>query len=110
MAPPPTDWRALCAELIKALNEMVSSYNVPNQSALIESALGILAQPEPEGLTDEELDKVLFQAVNAYMETRGPFDGPVDHLRLDRAKARAAIAADRARWRRHLPTQPTTTP
>ena len=73
-------------------------------------ARAALAQPEPEGLTDEELDKVLFQAVNAYMETRGPFDGPVDHLRLDRAKARAAIAADRARWGRPLPTQPTTTP
>ena len=55
-----------------------------------------LAQPEPEGPADEALDKVLFQAVNAYMESRSPFGGPVDQRRLDRAKARAALA----RWGR----------
>jgi hypothetical protein len=53
-------------------------------------------QPEPEGPTDEELDKVLFQAVNAYMESVSPFGGPVDQRRLDRAKARAVLT----RWGR----------
>ena len=49
-------------------------------------------QPAPEGPTDEELDQVLFQAFKAYMESRSPFGGPVDQRRLDRAKARAALA------------------
>jgi hypothetical protein len=59
-------------------------------------AWAALAQPEPEGATDEELDKVLFQAVNAYMESVSPFGGPVDQRRLDRAKARAVLT----RWGR----------
>jgi hypothetical protein len=53
-------------------------------------------QPEPQGPTDEELDKTLFRALCDYMEQKSPFGGPTDEKQLDRAKARAALA----RWGR----------
>jgi hypothetical protein len=50
-----TDFRALCAELVEKLDELNCNFNIPNQSALIERAYEALAQPEPQGPTDEEL-------------------------------------------------------
>ena len=51
-----TDYKQLCAELTDALDNLSCNYNVPNQSALVERALAALAEPEPEGPTNEELE------------------------------------------------------
>jgi hypothetical protein len=57
--PTPTDWRALCAELADAarvareyVSEPCSTYDLDDALAAVDAAL---AQPEPQGLTDEEL-------------------------------------------------------
>ena len=49
------DYKKLCAELVEKLDELNCHYNVPNQSAIIERAHAALAEPEPEGPTDEEI-------------------------------------------------------
>jgi hypothetical protein len=52
---PPTDFRALCAELADELH----GYKVANPThcrALLDRARAALAQPEPQGPTDEEID------------------------------------------------------
>jgi hypothetical protein len=51
-----TDWKALCAELVDKLDELNCSFNIPNQSALIERTRAALARPEPEGPTDEAVE------------------------------------------------------
>ncbi len=48
----PTDFRALCAELLQEL-EHASAWDY--QKALKDQARAALAQPEPQGPTDEEL-------------------------------------------------------
>ena len=50
-----TDFRALCVELTEALDKLNCSFNVPNQSGLVERASAALAQPEPEGPTVMEI-------------------------------------------------------
>ena len=42
-----TDFRALCVELTDALDKLNCSFNVPNQSGLVERARAALAEPEP---------------------------------------------------------------
>jgi hypothetical protein len=42
------DFRALCAELVKRLDELNYNFDIPSQSALIEYALDALATPPPE--------------------------------------------------------------
>jgi hypothetical protein len=64
--------------------------------ALASEARAALAQPERQWPTDEEIDKVLFQAFTEYMEQESPFGGPTNQRQLDRAKARAVLA----RWGR----------
>jgi hypothetical protein len=93
---PPTDWRALCAELIEAAIDPCENDGFLSLVSVVDRIRTALSQPEREGPTDEELDQVLFQAWNAYMDSRSPFGGPVDQRRLDRAKARAVLA----RWGR----------
>ena len=59
----PTDWRALCAELVDELEEWVAFGDVGEielAHALIDRARAALAQPEPQGPTDEELGKLLY--------------------------------------------------
>lgn len=46
-----TDFRALCVELTDALDKLNCSFNVPNQSGLVERARNALAEPDPERLT-----------------------------------------------------------
>jgi hypothetical protein len=56
--PTPTDWRALCAELVDAHDAdegMSVSKWTANLTAAITRARAALAQPEPQGPTDEEL-------------------------------------------------------
>jgi hypothetical protein len=56
-----TDFRALCAELVEALNTNDYYDERSDEMAyagLLRRARAALAQPEPQGPTDEELDAV----------------------------------------------------
>ncbi len=55
--PTPTDWRALCAELLAALkSEGYAHWSIPpDEDELCLRARAALAQPEPVAPTDEEL-------------------------------------------------------
>ncbi len=64
--PTPTDWRALCAELLQAIDDLPWEYDWKGNpvgplaeidDAPFERARAALAQPEPQGATDEELDE-----------------------------------------------------
>ena len=46
-----TDWKALCAELVHGWTE---GHDIAGPMA---NARAFLSQPEPEGLTDEEIEK-----------------------------------------------------
>lgn len=98
-----TDFRALCAELVEKLDDLNCNYNIPNQSALIERARAALAQPEPEGPTDEELLRTYGLAKRDHN-----YEGPIDDWpkRAERAATVAGIRAVLARWGRPTP-QPT---
>ena len=91
--------RDLIQRLTEKLDHLHCQYNVPNQSALIAEARAYLAQPEPEGLTDEELLRAYGLAKRDHC-----YEGPIDDWpnRAERAATvhglRAVIAADRARW------------
>jgi hypothetical protein len=52
-----TDFRALCAELLQALETEGYAHwtQTPNEDELCLRARAALAQPEPQGVTDEEL-------------------------------------------------------
>ena len=83
------DYRALCAELLRSLE----NYPVqpPRDRDLCVRARALLAQPEAEGLTDQELLRC------------GKIATPCHDLKLwerELNMMRAAIAADRARWGR----------
>jgi len=80
-----TDFRALCAELVEKLDELNCNFNIPNQSALIERAYEALAQPKPQGPTDEELHQLW---LDLYAFHDGPTSGDVAEI------ARAVLA----RW------------
>jgi hypothetical protein len=52
----PTDWRALCAELVEALEyEGHMPIDGTWEGTLVKTARAALAQPKPQGPTDEEL-------------------------------------------------------
>jgi hypothetical protein len=53
----PTDWRALCAELLEAYEWCIDEYMTApaSEDALVQRARAALAQPEPQGPTDEEI-------------------------------------------------------
>lgn len=96
-------FRALCAELVEKLDDLNCHYNIPSQSALVDRAHTLLTQPEPEGLTDEELHAVARAAEVRSMREQGGLgasdaNGIAAQLQVQRlAGLRAAIAADRAR-------------
>ena len=93
--------RALCAELAQ---ELAEEYGVQREFnagdpllgsgaiELLSRARTALAQPELEGPTDEELDKVIFQAVWDHMDDADDLSND----EMDRLKARAVLA----RWSR----------
>ena len=100
--------RDLIQRLADALDHLNCEYNVPDQSALIAEARAYLSQPEPEELTDEELLAVLTQAVASFPPMHPEAKAlSVDEYdwELEARKARAVIAADRARWGRPTTTQ-----
>ena len=76
-------YRALCAELVDALDSGIPAGRI-RMSPLADRARALLAQPELEGPTDEELRGVFV--------TNGAWPGGL--------RAVADLAADRARWGR----------
>ena len=66
-----TDYKQLCAELLAALEEEASNWNLtPEDHPLVERARAALAEPEPEGPTDEELRELWCYG----MDTRSRWD------------------------------------
>ena len=103
-----TTTRDLIQRLTEKLDHLNCLYNVPDQSGLVEEAHAYLAQPEPEELTDEELLTALRQGVASFPPIHPEAEAlSVDEydLELEIRKARAVIAADRARWGRTTTTQ-----
>lgn len=72
-----TDYKQLCAELVAAWDDLPWQYNwkgdltgidgYPPDDSAVERARAALAEPEPEGPTDEEL----FDVAGAYAEDNG---------------------------------------
>jgi hypothetical protein len=96
-----TDFRALCAELSDNL-ELILGYFESDQCGtsdseeLIARARAALAQPEPQGPTDEELTLVYAYAVAAAV---GNQRGPFNKEDLEAAQL-AGLRAVLARWGR----------
>ena len=100
-------FRALCAELLAWADHAPSHYY--KRPALFDRARTLLAQPEPEGLTDEELLELMPQQFRDDLATvsrlaahgAGPDITPgIFRVSLNTGAldyARAVIAADRAR-------------
>ena len=82
---PETDYRALCAELLEWAERTSSHYY--KQADVIVRARAVLAQPAPQGPTDEELRQLWLEL---YAFHDGPTSGDVAEI------ARAALA----RWGR----------
>jgi hypothetical protein len=86
-----TDWRALCVELVDNLERYQcwyiedNGYGIDDLEALLRRASAALAQPEPQGPTDQELHQ-LWQEL--YIFHDGPTSGDVAEI------ARAVLA----RW------------
>jgi hypothetical protein len=120
------DYRALCAEFVSAVGQLTShgdspagpghrlilTADVDELEEIATRARAALAQPEPEGLTDEEIAKCLIAAGVDAME--GESDGTNRmywegwHEQII-AGSRAVIAVDRARWGRPV-IEPVPTP
>ena len=93
------DFRTLCD---KAVQLWAVTYDM---ESVIDEMRFALAQPEPEGPTDEELLAALSQAVASFppIHPEAKALSAVEYdLELEIRKARAVIAADRARWDRAL--------
>jgi hypothetical protein len=98
-----TDFRALCAELLGIFEKYDDESNLGgiiwdmkmDGNDLLERARAALAQPEPQGPTDEELLGYMLKA--AASVPGGQCTGILDWDKEAIAAARAVIAADRAR-------------
>jgi hypothetical protein len=86
-----TDFRALCAELVDNLERYQSwyiednGYGIDDLESLLRRTQAALAQPEPQGPTDEELHQLW---LDLYAFHDGPTGGEVAEI------ARAVLA----RW------------
>ena len=95
------DYRALCVELTDRLEHAITSVNSDSYYGencdAVDRARATLAQPELEGVTDDELCKVLYQAICEFPPTNpDAVDLNADQyeLELEIRKARAVLA----RW------------
>ena len=93
-----TDWKALCAELVNSWTEGL------NIVGPMHHARALLSQPEPEGLTDEEILSLSEKHGVSYTMPGGvvvnQYQDDVDVKDHVLSFTRAIIAADRARWGR----------
>jgi hypothetical protein len=86
---PMTDYKALCAELMAA---MTQAFDMPHHASTV--ARAALAQPEPEGPSDKELDLVVI-AIQALIPPQP--DATTHHLSaVDRG--REILRQRLARW------------
>ena len=85
-----TDFRALCAEILQKLDQYEDGQRV-DWDAWQNNARAALAQPEPQGPTDEELDDQFFE--HCYTDD---FGNELMKLQQFRKGARAVLA----RWGR----------
>lgn len=60
-----TDYRALCSQLADELHKHTSLYD-GHESELVARARAALAQPEPEGPTDEEINDLYWATATAH--------------------------------------------
>ena len=102
-----TNPRDLIQRLSKRLEHLqfyTPVYDLPSQSALINEADAYLDQPEPEGLTEEEILNLSEEHCVSYTRPGGdviyPYKDGTDMKDDVLSFARALIAADRARWGR----------
>ena len=69
-----TDFRALCAELFENLERYQcwyiedNGYGIDDLEALLDRADAALAQPEPQGPTDEELADTYWKAWHEHLD------------------------------------------
>ena len=97
-----TDWRALCAELVAGIDNYDFDLSSTQQDySVLERARAALAQPEPVGLTDEEILNLSEEHEVSYTTPGGcvinPYQDVVDIRYYVLSFARALITADRAR-------------
>jgi hypothetical protein len=82
-------FRALCAELVEALHAHTSLYE-GHECDLVTRARAALAQPEPQGPSDQELLRCMIKATESVQG--GQSTGIIDWEAEALAAARAAIA------------------
>jgi hypothetical protein len=82
--PTPTEWRALCAELLESLENAIrvvynedGTKHISTADPVIAKADAALSQPEPQGPTDQELHQ-LWQEL--YIFHDGPTSGDVAEI------------------------------
>ena len=97
-----TDYRALCAELLAQALELIETSprddaTIIRHQELFDRARDALAQPEPEGPTDEELLRIYGLAKRDHC-----YEGPIDDWpnRAERAATVHGLRAVLARWGR----------
>ena len=92
------DYKQLCAELLAALEEEASNWNIdPECHPLAVRASAALAEPEPNGPTDEELESFLV-------------DVAAEHGDIYWAEPLVLARAVLARWGNHPGSPDSSTP
>jgi hypothetical protein len=94
-----TDWRALCAELLKALSEWALGQGSNVDAPLIIRARAALAQPEPEklppGYIDPEHEGQDLKLLETFYKACRSEGGTADEIHLRGLKAVLALAQPR---------------
>jgi hypothetical protein len=89
-----TDFRALCAELVDELEDWIAFSNEADY-ALVDRARAALAQPEPQGPTEEELIQLAIDTrLYRFQATAGD---PVQY-EMSEQQVHAFARAVLARW------------
>jgi hypothetical protein len=90
-----TDYRALCAELLCSLEQY--PVQPPRDRDLIDRARAALAQPEPQGASDEDLIRMAENAGFAYENDGGLFNSHIDSFDI-KLEVLSFARAVLARW------------
>jgi len=89
---------------IRVIHNEDGTHHISTSAPVLDEAHAYLAQPEPEGLTDEEILDLSEEHGVSYTTLRGfvihPYQEVVDIKDYVLSFACALIAADRARWGR----------